>query len=112
MIISPAQRLPDLGEQHGEDDPSEPGHGSQDHHVALLALLPRLVLLGRDELGAEFVQLAVRCFQLLINQPDAEGQRADMVARRLDHPGCDRQRLLFQDAQHFGSPANGADGAL
>ena len=38
-----------LGEQHGEDDPSEPGHGLQDHHVALLALLPRLVLLGRDE---------------------------------------------------------------
>src|SRR5205807_2599459 len=30
MIISPAQRLPDLGEQHGENDPSEPGHGSQD----------------------------------------------------------------------------------
>ena len=67
MIISPAQRLPDLAEQHGEDDPSEPGHGSQDHHVALLALLLRLVLLGRDELGAELVQLAVRCFQLLIN---------------------------------------------
>jgi hypothetical protein len=36
VIISPAQRLPDLGEQHGEDDRSEPGHGSQDHHVALL----------------------------------------------------------------------------
>jgi hypothetical protein len=26
-----------------------------------------------------------------------------MVARRLDHPGCDRQRLLFQDAQNLGS---------
>jgi len=78
------------GEQHGEDDPSEPGHGSQDHHVAWLALLPRLVLLGWDELGAEFIQLAVRCFQLLIDQPDADDQHADMVARRLDHPGCDR----------------------
>jgi len=57
-------------------------------------MLPRLVLLGRDELGAQFVQLAVRCFQLLIDQPDADGQRADMVARRLDHPGRDRQGLL------------------
>src|ERR1700730_17603137 len=102
MIISPAQRLADLAEQHGEDYPSEPRHGSQDHHVALLAALPRLVLLGRDELGAEFVQLAVRYFQLLIHQPDADGQRADMVARRLDHPGCDRQRLLFEDAQDLG----------
>src|SRR5882672_6778157 len=46
---------------------------------------------------------AVRCFQLLINQPDADDQRADMVARRLDHPGCDRQRLLFQDAQTSGA---------
>ena len=46
--------------------------------VALRASLPRRVLLGRDELGAEFVQLAVRCFQLLINQPDADAQRADM----------------------------------
>jgi len=55
------------GEQHGEDDPSEPGHGSQDHHVALPALLPWLVLLGRDELGVQFVQLAVRWFQLLIH---------------------------------------------
>jgi hypothetical protein len=53
MIISSAQRLPDLGEQHGENDPAEPGHGSQDHHIARLALLPRLVLLGREELGAE-----------------------------------------------------------
>ena len=26
-----------------------------------------------------------------------------MVARRLDHPGCDRQRLLFEDAQNLGS---------
>src|SRR5437667_6105650 len=47
MIISPAQRLPDLSERYGEDDPSEPGHGSQDHHVALLASLPRLVPLRR-----------------------------------------------------------------
>jgi hypothetical protein len=80
VIISPAQRLPDLAEQHGQNDPSEPGHGSQDHHVALLALLPRVVLLGRDELGAELVQLVVRCFQLLIDQPDADGQLA--AARR------------------------------
>ena len=84
------------GEQHGEDDPSEPGHGSQDHHVALLALLPRLVLLARDELGAELVQLAVRCFQLLIDQPDADGQRADMVARRLDHPGATDNGFCFR----------------
>src|SRR5438034_7586654 len=26
-----------------------------------------------------------------------------MVACRLDHPGCDRQRLLFQEAQNLGS---------
>src|SRR5258707_12774659 len=26
-----------------------------------------------------------------------------MIARRLDHPGCDRQRLLFEDAQNLGS---------
>jgi hypothetical protein len=64
---------------------------------------PGFVLLGRDELGAEFVQLAVRCLQLLINQPDADDQRADMVARSLYHPGCDRQRLLFEDAQNLGS---------
>src|SRR5256885_6773163 len=25
----------DLGAQHAEDDPSEPAHGSQDHHVEL-----------------------------------------------------------------------------
>src|SRR6202011_3028396 len=41
--------------------------------------------------------------QLLIHQPDADGQSADMVARRLDHPGCHRQRLLFEDAQNLGS---------
>jgi hypothetical protein len=40
-------------------------------------------------------KIILRCFQLLINQPDADSQRADMVARRLDHPGCYRQRLLF-----------------
>jgi hypothetical protein len=70
--------------------------------LAAATARPRLVLFGRDELGAEFVQLAVRCFQLLINQPDADGQRTDMVACRLDHPGCDRQRLLFEDAQNLG----------
>jgi hypothetical protein len=62
-----------------------------------LALLPRFVVLRRNELGAEF-QLVVRGFELLINQPNAGSQRADVVARRLDHPGCNRQRLLFQDA--------------
>src|SRR5215472_11267319 len=41
VIVSAPQRLPGLGEQHGEDDPSEPGHGSQDRHVVLLAVLPR-----------------------------------------------------------------------
>jgi len=104
------------GEQHGEDDPSEPGHGSQDHHVAWLALLPRLVLLGWDELGAEFVQLAVRCFQLLIDQPDADDQHADMVARRLDHPGCDRASSgkvenNFWSAR-FRPPATGSEATL
>jgi hypothetical protein len=98
VIISPAQRLPELGEQHAEDGPSETGHRSQDRHVVLLALLPWFLVLGGSELGAEFVQLAVRCSELLINQPNAARQRADMVARRLDHPGCDRQWLLFQNA--------------
>ena len=52
------------------------------------AWLPRFVVLRGNELGAEFVQLAVRGFELLINQSNAG-------ARRLDHPGCN---LLFEDA--------------
>ena len=63
VIVSSAQGLPSLvglqptgltrGEQRGEVDPSEPWHRAQDHHVALLAMLPRLVPLGRNELATE-----------------------------------------------------------
>ena len=49
-----------------------PGMDRRITHVALLVSLLRLVLIGRDKLGAEFIQLAMRCFQLLINQPDAD----------------------------------------
>jgi hypothetical protein len=47
--IGPPARA--LREFASTPDPSEPGHGSQDHHVALLASLPRLVLLGRRPRG-------------------------------------------------------------
>ena len=111
MVISPLQRLRGLGEQRGEGDPSEPWHGSQDRHVALLAMLPRRVLLaafrrcrfrGRDELVAELVELAVRGVELLIDQADAGGHGVDMSRRRRDHAGRHRQRLLPQDLQHLG----------
>jgi len=82
------------GEQRGEGDPSEPWHGSQDHHVALLATLTRRVLRGRDELVAELVQLAVRGLELLIDELDAGSHRLDVSGRGCGHPGSHRQRLL------------------
>ncbi len=90
------------GEQRGEGDPSEPWHGSQDHHVALLAALPRRALLRRDELVAELVQLAVRGLELLIDELEAGSHRLDVSGRGCGHPGSHRQRLLAQDAQHLG----------
>src|SRR5262249_3920723 len=44
MIISSAQRLCGLGEQHGENDSADSWPGAKDRHVTLLTKLPRRVL--------------------------------------------------------------------
>src|SRR5260221_9867590 len=46
VIISSTHRLPGLGEQRGDDNPSDSRHGAEDCHVALLGRPPRLARLG------------------------------------------------------------------
>ena len=46
VVISLTQGLPGLGEQRGEDDPSDSRQGAQDRHVALLLALPRFGIPG------------------------------------------------------------------
>ena len=53
VIISSTQGFPSLGEQRGEDDPSDSRQGPQDRHVALLWALPRFGFLGAGQLAAE-----------------------------------------------------------
>ena len=91
VIISSPQRLAGLAEQRGDVDPSEPWTGTQDRHVALLANLPRRGLRGGFDRGAEFVQPALGLFDLLIDQPQARSERADMGGRRLDRARRDRR---------------------
>src|SRR5512144_953710 len=59
MIVSLVHRLPSLGEQRGEGDPSEPWTGTQDRHVALLADLPRRGLPGALDGAAERIEPVV-----------------------------------------------------
>jgi hypothetical protein len=105
VVVSPAHRLGGLGEQRGEDDPSDSRQGSQDRHVALLGLLPRQGLslsLALGELGAEDIETAVRLLDLAADQLEASGNRSDVRARRLGGASRHRQRLLPQDPQCLG----------
>jgi hypothetical protein len=105
VIGSPAQGLAGLGEQRGEDDPSDARQGSQNRHVALLGLLPRRcfrILFG--EPGAQAVELAVRLVDLPVHQLKPFGHGADVRARRLGSARRYGKRGLPQDAQHYGDP--------
>jgi hypothetical protein len=104
VVISSPQRLRSLGEQRGEVDPADSWAGAKDHHVALLAELPRLA----PKLATELVQLAMRLVNLLINQPKAGDEGTDMGTGGFNRASCYRQRLLAQDAQRFAG-INAAD---
>jgi hypothetical protein len=53
-------------------------------------------------LRTDFVQFAVRCFELLITS--LIGQLASGYDRSPSRPGSDRQRLLIEDVENLGSP--------
>ena len=56
LIISPLQGLESLGEQRGEDNPSDPGQRLEDRHVARLGPLPRRLPLRSRQGGEEAVE--------------------------------------------------------
>src|SRR6266404_6398301 len=51
VIVSGFERLGGLGEQRGEDDPSDPWQGKQDRRVTRLVRLPRRVVSGAGDLA-------------------------------------------------------------
>ena len=99
VIISSTQGLPRLGEQRGEDDPSDSRQGPQDRHVTLLRALPRFGFLGAGQLAAEDVELAVRRLDLLVHELQPHRHGTDMSSGRLGRAASDRERRLPQQAQ-------------
>src|ERR1700680_1327910 len=96
VVVSAPQRLWGLGEQRGEIDPADSREGAKDRYVALLAHLPRLALRRGFEPGAELVELAVRLFDLLVDQPKARRPGGNGGAGRFLRARGDRERRLAQ----------------
>src|SRR6516162_7901924 len=93
MVVSPLQGIPCLCEQRGEDDPAVSWHGCEDRHVALLTHLPRVGLLVGlfDRLGkarAQDLQLPMGAFELLVDEPQARNQCANVRRRSVDAPNA------------------------
>src|SRR6516162_3853492 len=89
VIVSSAQRLTRLGEQRGEDDPSDTRQGSQDRHVALLAVLPCgivLFILGKPV--TKRVKTLVRLLDLTVHQLETLGDSADVALAASAVPGA------------------------
>ena len=80
----------------------QPWHGSQDCHVALLANLPRRGLCRCLDCCAELVQALLGLLDLLVDQPQASSEGADVSGSRRDRARRYCERLLAQDAQDFG----------
>ncbi len=98
-VVSVAQRPGRFCEQRGEDDPSDPGRGAQDLHVALLGLLPRgLVSLAGDG-PAQGVDPLVGLPELAVDQAQAFADGADVGASGLDGAGGGGDGFLAQDAE-------------
>src|SRR5207245_5829872 len=87
VVISRPQRLAGLGEQRGDVDPSEPWTGTQDRNVALLADLPRPAPCGRRPGGNELTQPPPGLSDLLIDEPQACHDGADMGGGGLNRAG-------------------------
>src|SRR6266404_8273151 len=89
-------------------DPSEPWTGTQDRNVALLADLPRRALCGSRDGVTEFIQPPLGLSDLLIDEPQACHDGADMGGGGLNRAGGHRERRRAQDAQHVRGiePAN------
>src|SRR5258708_17190656 len=97
VIISLTQGLPGLGEQRGEDDPSDSRQGPQDRHVALLLALPRLRFLGSGEVDAEGIEPPMRLLELTVHDLQPKRDHTDMSGCRLGRAAGDRDRRLVQD---------------
>ena len=102
VVISPAQRLPGLGEQRGEDDPSDSRQGPQDRHVMLLALLPRRGL-PVGKLGGECIEPPVSLLNLSVHQAQTGSDSANVGDRRFGHARRHGERHLLQTAQYLSS---------
>src|SRR5208282_3315229 len=95
-VISSLQSIQGFCEQRGEDDPSHSRQGCEDLHVMLLSL-SWPVLLRRNEPGGQSIELAMRLPELVIDEPDARGERLDMRGCGL---GCSSGDLHWRLAQH------------
>src|SRR5208283_2549954 len=78
-VISSLQGIEGFCEQRGEDDPSHSRQGCEDLHVMLLRL-PWSGLFRRNEPGGQGIELAMRLFELLVQEPDARNERRDVRA--------------------------------
>jgi hypothetical protein len=67
----------------------------------MLLFLPRLGILCRDKLGSEAVQLAVRLFDLPVQQADARDERLDVSAGGCHRSGSHLHRRLAQYRQNM-----------
>ena len=97
-VISSLQSIEGFCEQRGEDDPSHSRQGCEDLHVMLLSL-SWPVLLRRNEPGGQSIELAMRLPELVIDEPDARGERLDMRGCGLGCSGGDLHRRLAQHVQ-------------
>ena len=97
-VISSLQSIEGFCEQRGEDDPSHSRQGCEDlpRHAAFSSWP---VLLRRNEPGGQSIELAMRLPELVIDEPDARGERLDMRGCGLGCSGGDLHRRLAQHVQ-------------
>ena len=101
MIISALQGIGCFCEQRGEDDPSDARQGSQDRHVALLILLPRVSIFISGELACEMVDPGIRAGNLAIDEIEAQGNRFEVSGRCVDRPRGNRNGGNLQLFQYL-----------
>jgi hypothetical protein len=99
IVVSGFERLGGLGEQRGEDDPSDPWQGKQDRRVTRLVRLPQCVVPGVGELAGQGVELDLCLAELTIDECDAADEAADMGAGGLGGAWGDDEGGLAQQAQ-------------
>ena len=96
VIVSGFERLGGLGEQRGEDDPSDPWQGEQDRRVTRLVKLPRRIASGIGEVCGQGVEPDLCLADLAIDEGKTGDEAADMGAGRLGRAWGDDERRLAQ----------------